>query len=111
MHAASATFHSSPRIMLAALKFFLGQDQVPEGEEDESSEDEEDGDIKALGPTRAEFYKANKKVWTVLLCLHMTFCPDDSIRLAGDQDRCCRLRGPSHLYSDPVSALNPYLGS
>ena len=48
--------------MLAALKFFLGQDQVPEGEEDESSEDDEDGDIKALGPTKAEFYKANKKV-------------------------------------------------
>ncbi|KAK9840402.1 hypothetical protein WJX74_009278 [Apatococcus lobatus] len=58
---ASATFHSSPRIMLAALKFFLGQDQAPEGEEDESSADEEDGDIKALGPTKAEFYKANKK--------------------------------------------------
>ncbi|KAK9862024.1 hypothetical protein WJX84_008292 [Apatococcus fuscideae] len=58
---ASATFHPSPRIMLAALKFFLGQDQAPEGEEDESSDDEDDGDIKAMGPTRAEFYSANKK--------------------------------------------------
>ena len=65
LHAASATFHPSPRIMLAALKFFLGQDQVPEGEEDESSDEEEDGDIKAMGPTKAEFYKANKKVQVI----------------------------------------------
>ncbi len=63
--AASATFHPSPRIMLAALKFFLGQDQAPEEEEDDSSDEEEDGDIKALGPTKAEFYKANKKVGNV----------------------------------------------
>ena len=93
--------------MLAALKFFLGQDQVPEGEEDESSDDEEEGDIKALGPTKAEFYKANKKVWTAS-CLQTSFCPDGFDAPCCDenafQEQARWVSRALNLYSDPISA-------
>lgn len=45
--------------MVAALKFFLGQDQ--DAEDDSDAENDED-DIKALQPSKAEVYKANSKV-------------------------------------------------
>lgn len=58
---ASATFHPSPRIMLAALKFFLGQD----AQEGDGSDDEDEGhnpDSKTLptAPTKEDIYKAYK---------------------------------------------------
>ncbi len=64
--AASAVFHESPRIVLAAVKFFLGQD-----ESSEDSDDEDDGrEDKAVNPTRAEIYNAKKKVRAACL-LHL----------------------------------------
>ena len=55
--AASAAFHGSPRIMLAAVKFFLGQDEVADNSDDEADEDA----VKAVNPTKAEIYNASKK--------------------------------------------------
>ena len=45
--------------MLAALKFFLGQDEVEAGDSDD--EDEEDAP-RLLQPSKADIYKATKKV-------------------------------------------------
>ena len=62
--AASAVFHDSPRILLAAVKFFLGQDEPGAG--GGGSDDEGDGggeeEARAVNPTRAEVYNASKKV-------------------------------------------------
>lgn len=45
--------------MVAALKFFLGQDEAADNEsEDEGDEDE----FKAVQPSKQEMYNANKKV-------------------------------------------------
>ena len=44
--------------MVAALKFFLGQDQAAEDE----SDDDDDEEFKAVQPSKAEVYKANSKV-------------------------------------------------
>ena len=60
--AASAAFHESPRIMLAAVKFFLGQDDVADNSDDEA----DDNTVKAVYPTKAEIYNASKKVSLVL---------------------------------------------
>ena len=57
--AASAVFNSNSRIMVAALKFFLGQDEATG---DDSDDDNDEEDIKAVQPTKAEMYKANSKV-------------------------------------------------
>ena len=56
--AASAVFNSNSRIMVAALKFFLGQDEAADNE----SDDDDDDDFKAVQPSKAEVYKANSKV-------------------------------------------------
>ena len=64
--AASAVFNSNSRIMVAALKFFLGQDQAAEDE----SDDDDDEDFKAVQPSKAEVYKANSKV-----CILMSTAP------------------------------------
>jgi len=56
--AASAALHESPRILLAAVKFFLGQD---EASEDSDDEDDAEG-VKKVNPTKAEMYNASKKV-------------------------------------------------
>ncbi|KAL3143572.1 hypothetical protein ABBQ38_002369 [Trebouxia sp. C0009 RCD-2024] len=53
----SAVFNSNSRIMVAALKFFLGQDQAAEDESDDDDEEE----FKAVQPSKAEVYKANSK--------------------------------------------------
>ena len=58
LFAASAVFNSNSRIMVAALKFFLGQDQAAEDE----SDDDDDEEFKAVQPSKAEIYKANSKV-------------------------------------------------
>ena len=58
--AASAVFHESPRIMLAAVKFFLGQDEASEDSDDEG----DDQEVKAVCPTKGEVYNASKKVST-----------------------------------------------
>ena len=55
--AASAACHESPRIMLAAVKFFLGQDEAADNSDDEGDEEA----VKAVNPTRAEIYNASKK--------------------------------------------------
>ncbi|DBB17096.1 TPA: hypothetical protein ACH3X3_014180 [Trebouxia sp. C0006] len=54
---ASAVFNSNSRIMVAALKFFLGQDEAADNE----SDDDDDDDFKAVQPSKAEVYKANSK--------------------------------------------------
>lgn len=56
--AASAVFNSNSRIMVAALKFFLGQDQAAD---EDSDADDDDEDFKAVQPSKAEVYKANSK--------------------------------------------------
>eukprot|EP00884_Botryococcus_braunii_P012226 jgi/Botrbrau1/21003/Bobra.0144s0020.2 len=50
--------HPSPSIMLAAVKFFLGQDM---GEEDESEDEEEAANPAVGGPSRSEVYSAKHK--------------------------------------------------
>lgn len=65
MAAASALFHSSMRVGLPALKFFLGQDDVPEAEGDSGDEGEGGGPAggdAVPAPSRAEVYKATQKV-------------------------------------------------
>lgn len=57
VRAASAAFHESPRIMLAAVKFFLGQDEAADNSGDEGDDDT----VKAVNPTKAEIYNASKK--------------------------------------------------
>ncbi|KAL0039901.1 hypothetical protein WJX77_011228 [Trebouxia sp. C0004] len=54
---ASAVFNSNSRIMVAALKFFLGQDEAADNESDADDDDE----LKAVQPSKAEVYKANSK--------------------------------------------------
>lgn len=61
--AASAVFHDSPRILLAAVKFFLGQDEIAEGGGDSDDEGENgEKEARAVNPTKAEVYNASKKV-------------------------------------------------
>ena len=55
--AASAAFHESSRIMLAAVKFFLGQDEAADNSDEGSDEDT----FKAVNPSKAEIYNASKK--------------------------------------------------
>ena len=58
---ASAAFHKSPRVMLAVMKFFLGQDKDDEGsDKDDGSEDE--GHTKAYAPSKEDVYRASHKV-------------------------------------------------
>ena len=64
VYAASAALHESPRILLAAVKFFLGQDEASEGDGDEDVDGES---AKAVNPSKAEVYNASKKV----LCSQM----------------------------------------
>ena len=68
--AASATQHPSSRVMLAAIKFFLGQDEA----EDAGSDDDEDGGgsrkqeagaaTPPAAPSSKEVYAAKSKVGT-----------------------------------------------
>ena len=55
--AASAAFHKSSRIMLAAVKFFLGQDEAADNSDEVSDEDT----IRAVNPSKEEIYNASKK--------------------------------------------------
>lgn len=60
---ASSTFHPSSRVMLGALKFFLGQDSHS-GEESDSDDDDDDDDngtTIAAQPTKEQMYKAFHK--------------------------------------------------
>lgn len=65
---ASATAHESANVMLAALKFFLGQDIVAE----EEADDDPDDDNKPDGPSKDDVYRAYHKVcWS---CFHGLSC-------------------------------------
>lgn len=55
--------HESPRIVLAALKFFLGQDEDTGAD----SDDDDDEGQKAMQPSKADVYKATKKVRSAFL--------------------------------------------
>jgi hypothetical protein len=57
--AASAAMHPSPSIMLAAVKFFLGQDTA---DEEESDDDGDDPNPPVVGPSKSEIYSAKHKV-------------------------------------------------
>lgn len=57
--AASAALHPQPRIMLAAVKFFLGQDDLADGDD---SDEEEDNSNAVAGPSRSDVYNAKHKV-------------------------------------------------
>ena len=55
---ASAVFHKSSRVMLASLKFFLGQDIS----EDDDSDNDDDGEKRPVaGPSKEDIYKAFHK--------------------------------------------------
>lgn len=59
---ASAAFHPSPRVMVASLKFFLGQDAAAGGDASSDDEDDEDDSKPVLAqPTKEEVYKAFHK--------------------------------------------------
>jgi hypothetical protein len=60
--AASAVFHDSPRMLLAAVKFFLGQDEAAEAGSDDEEGGEGGKEARAVNPTKAEVYNASKKV-------------------------------------------------
>lgn len=62
--AASAVFNSNSRIMVAALKFFLGQDEAADNESDDEGDEDE---FKAVQPSKQEMYNANKKVSSTML--------------------------------------------
>ena len=61
---AEATRHKAPIIMLASLKFFLGQDMKSEDDDDEAEV------VLPAAPTKDDVYKAYKKVhlYSVVLC-------------------------------------------
>lgn len=63
MLAASAAFHKSSRVMLAVMKFFLGQDR--DDDSDAESGDEDEDEDKKKGPTKEDIYKAYHKVRTL----------------------------------------------
>eukprot|EP00887_Chlorella_sp_A99_P007365 scaffold2.g7365.t1 len=59
---ASAALHKSSRVMLAALKFFLGQDaEEDKGDGSDDSDSEGEGKAAAQGPSREEVYAAYHK--------------------------------------------------
>lgn len=53
--------------MVAALKFFLGQDEAADNESDDESDEDE---FKAVQPSKQEIYNANKKVGTATYTVH-----------------------------------------
>ena len=61
---ASAVFHPSPTVRLAALKFFLGQDAAVGDDSDDEGDKEEDAEAAEArkGPGKEDFYKAYKTV-------------------------------------------------
>ena len=50
--------------MLAAVKFFLGQDEAADNSDDEGDEEA----VKAVNPTKAEIYNASKKASSAHPC-------------------------------------------
>ena len=70
--AASAAVHSSTRIMLAALKFFLGQDEEAAADSDD---DEDEEAPKLVQPSKADVYKATKKVHNQIADTDFSQCP------------------------------------
>ncbi len=65
--AASAAFHKSSRIMLAVLKFFLGQDIADEGGSDGEGEEgaprtDRGEEAKTKMPSKQDIYNASSKV-------------------------------------------------
>jgi len=57
---ASAVFHKKPRVMLASLKFFLGQD-IAEDDGDSDNDDNDGEKNVAAAPSKEDVYKAFKK--------------------------------------------------
>ena len=71
MFTASAAFHKSSRIMLAVLKFFLGQDTIDEaGSDDEEGSKNWDEEAKAKMPSKQDLYRAYNKVWILTFLFH-----------------------------------------
>ncbi|KAG2445218.1 hypothetical protein HYH02_008686 [Chlamydomonas schloesseri] len=59
---ASASFHKSPRVLLAVMKFFMGQDRDDEdGSDKEDGGDGDDEDAKPKGPSKEDIYSAYHK--------------------------------------------------
>ncbi|KXZ52362.1 hypothetical protein GPECTOR_10g996 [Gonium pectorale] len=59
---ASAAFHKSPRVLLAVMKFFLGQDRdADEDGSDADSDGEGEGKKKPSGPSKEDIYAAYHK--------------------------------------------------
>ncbi|GIM11976.1 hypothetical protein Vretimale_15407, partial [Volvox reticuliferus] len=59
---ASAAFHKSPRVLLAVMKFFLGQDKAGEEGGSDADSDGEDGEgKKPAGPSKDDIYAAYHK--------------------------------------------------
>ena len=60
--------------MLAAVKFFLGQDEAADNSDDEGDEEA----VKAVNPTKAEIYNASKKARAPPSCHLLSICSKDS---------------------------------
>jgi hypothetical protein len=63
--------------MLAAVKFFLGQDDLADGDD---SDEEEDNSNAVAGPSRSDVYNAKHKVWALYMCVYVCFCDDTAMR-------------------------------
>ncbi|KAG2439494.1 hypothetical protein HXX76_004848 [Chlamydomonas incerta] len=58
----SAAFHKSPRVLLAVMKFFLGQDREEEdGSDKEDGGGDDDEDARPKGPSKEDVYAAYHK--------------------------------------------------
>ncbi|KAF5825604.1 hypothetical protein DUNSADRAFT_8159, partial [Dunaliella salina] len=67
---ASAAMHKSSRIMLAAVKFFLGTDKADNAEGGSEGEEDDGTDKpKPAAPTKEEIYKAKNAVRPVCVCV------------------------------------------
>lgn len=77
---ASATGHKSTSVMLAALKFFLGQDLA--AELDDADKKEADDEDASAPPSKAEVYRTYHKVCVLCwpyMCTYQSFsCMPDS---------------------------------
>lgn len=65
---ASATAHKSTNIMLAALKFFLGQDLAAEQDDDTANKKTDEPEDSAAPPTKNEVYRTYHKVRVRCVC-------------------------------------------
>ena len=78
--------------MLAAVKFFLGQDEAADNSDEESDEDT----MKAVNPSKAEIYNASKKAGLSPICRTVHGIASDDTADSGPAGQTIRLRSARH---------------